>query len=112
MPAWYRKRRNRAYPLDGLCHPLSQALFCLSPGQFSAWYVEFEDGDGHVFLRDASGEVLDLVSYPDLLLCDEDYDAAERLHWRPRSPTQRTRTLLARAGLAIPPQAPRVKGKA
>ena len=46
------------------------------------------------------------------LLCDdEDYDAAERLHWRPRLPTQRTRTLLARAGLAIPTPAPRLQGK-
>ena len=88
------------YPLDGLCHPLSQALFCLFPGQFSAWFVEFEDGDVHLFLRDADGQVVDLVSYP-ALLCDEDYDAGERVHWRPRSPTQRTRTLLARAGLTV-----------
>jgi hypothetical protein len=81
------------------------------PGQFTAWYVEFEDGEGHVFLRDTEGTVVDLVSYPDEP-GDEDYDAAERLHWRPRTPTQRTRTLLARAGLTIPTQAPRVKGKA
>jgi hypothetical protein len=90
------------YPLEGLCHPLSQALFCLFPGAFAAWYVEGEEGDGHVFLRDAAGEVVDLISHPDVLLDDEDYDAAERLHWRPRLPTQRTRVLLARAGLTFP----------
>jgi hypothetical protein len=31
------------YPLEGLCHPLSQALFCLFPGAFAAWYVEGEE---------------------------------------------------------------------
>ena len=61
----YRDSDTRTFPLDGLCHPLSQALFCLFPGAFTAWYVEFEDGDGHVFLRDAEGTVVDLVSYPD-----------------------------------------------
>ena len=111
-PARYRAMDRSAYPLDGLCHPLSQALFCMFPGEFTAWYVEFEDGDGHVFLRDGDGRVVDLVSHPGPLLCDdEDYDAAERLHWRPRLPTQRTRTLLARAGLAIPTPAPRLQGK-
>lgn len=59
-----------------------------------------------MFLRDAAGEVVDLISHPDVLLDDEDYDAAERLHWRPRLPTQRTRVLLARAGLTFP-SAPR-----
>jgi hypothetical protein len=98
------------YPLEGLCHPLSQALFCLHPGAFTAWYVEWEDGDSHVFLRDASGEVLDLVSYPDLLLCDEDYAAAVPVRWRPRLPTQRTRTLVARAGLTLPTPARTQKG--
>jgi len=62
----------------------------------------WDDGTNHVFLRDASGDVLDLVSYPGLLCDDEDYDAAEPVRWRPRLPTKRTRTLLARAGLATP----------
>ena len=81
------------------------------PGQFTAWYVEWEDGEGHVFLRDGAGQVVDLVSYPDLLCDDEDYDAAERLYWRPRVPTQRTRTLLARAGLTVQAPAPPRKGR-
>ena len=85
--------------------------FACSLGQFSAWYVAWEDGDGHVFLRDASGDVLDLVAYPDVL-GDEDYAAAVPVRWRPRLPTQRTRTLLARAGLVIPPSVPRVHRKA
>ena len=51
--------------------PLSQALFCLFPGQFTAWFVEFDDGGVHVFLRDEGGNVVDLVSYPDLLCDDE-----------------------------------------
>ena len=89
---------------------MSQALFCLFPGQFTAWYVESEDGLGHVFLRDAAGDVLDLVAYPDVL-GDEDYAAAVPIRWRPRSPTQRTRTLLARAGLAVPTPARTQKGR-
>ena len=111
-PTRYRAIDRSAYPLDGLCHCLSQALFCLFPGQFTAWYVEFEDGDIHAFLRDGDGQVLDLVSYPELLCDDEDYDAGERVYWRPRTPAQRTRTLLARAGLTGGVLAPRVKGKA
>ena len=103
MLARHRAMDRSEYPLEGLCHPLSQALFSMFPGQFTAWYVEFEDGEGHVFLRDGDGQVVDLVSYPNLLLDDEDYDAGERLYWRPRVPTQRTRTLLARAGLTVPP---------
>jgi hypothetical protein len=110
-PARYRAIDRSVYPLDGLCHPLAQALFCLFPGQFTAWYTEFEDGDIHAFLRDEGGQVVDLVSYPELLCDDEDYDAGERVHWRPRSPAKRTRTLLARAGLAIKTPAQRVKGK-
>ena len=106
----YRDSDKSEFPLEGLCHPLAQALFCLFPGQFTAWYVEWEDGLGHVFLRDASGDVLDLVAYPDVL-DDEDYAAAVPIRWRPRSPTQRPRTLLARAGLAIP-AAHRLKGQA
>jgi hypothetical protein len=99
----YRDSDKSEFPLDGLRHPLSQALFCLFPGQFSAWYVEWEDEDGgHVFLRDAAGSVVDLVSYPDLSCDDEDYAAAEPVCWRPRRPTQRTLTLLARAGFALP----------
>jgi hypothetical protein len=90
---------------------LSQALFCLFPGEFTAWYVEWEDGLGHVFLRDASGDVLDLVAYPDVL-GDEDYAAAVPIRWRPRSPTMRTRTLLARAGLTFPTPPRRVTGGA
>lgn len=49
-----------------------------------------------------------MVSYPDLLR-DEDYAAAVPVRWRPRLPTQRTRMLVARAGLAFPTP-PRRKG--
>ena len=97
----YRDSDRSEFPLDSLCHPLSQAVVCLFPGKFTAWYVEWKDGDGHVFLRDASGDVLDMVSYPDLL-GDEGYDAGVPVRWRPRLPTQRTCTLVARAGLTFP----------
>jgi hypothetical protein len=98
----FRDRADREYPLDGLCNPLSQALFCLYPRQFTAWVVEWDDDTSHVFLRDADGTVLDLVSYPELVCTDEDYDAGEPLRWQYSRPDKRTRTLLERAGLTLP----------
>jgi hypothetical protein len=101
LPA-HRDLDRSEYELEGLCHPLSQALFCLFPGTFTAWYIEWEDDeDGHVFLRDAFGDIVDVISYPELLCDDEDYDAAEPVRWRPNLPAKRTRTLLARAGFAL-----------
>jgi hypothetical protein len=98
----FRDRADRADPLDGLCNPLSQALFCLYPRQFTAWVVEWDDDTSHVFLRDRDGAVLDLVSYPELLCEDEDYDAGEPVRWQYSRPDTRTRALLARAGLTLP----------
>lgn len=72
----HRDLDRSEYPLEGLCHPLSQALSC--------------------------GDIVDLISHPHLLLDDEDYDAAEPIRWRPSLPAKRTRTLLARAGLTLP----------
>ena len=97
----YRDSDKREFPLDGLCHPLSQALFCLFPGAVYGVVRGVRGWRWPRVLARCRGQVVDLVAYPDVL-GDEDYDAAERLHWRPRRPTQRTRTLLARAGLAIP----------
>jgi hypothetical protein len=95
------------YPLEGLCHPLSQALFGLFPGCFTAWVIAWDDGESHVFLRDGDGDVFDLVSYPELLCEDDDYDAGEPVRWQYSRPARRTRTLLARAGLSIPTTARR-----
>ena len=102
MAPAYREMADREYPLDGLCHPLSQALFCLFPGQFTAWVIEWDDDTSHLFLRDAAGSVLDLVSYPELVCTDDDYDAGEPVRWQYSRPARRTRTLLERAELTLP----------
>jgi hypothetical protein len=85
-----------------LCNALAQALYCLYPRQFTAWLILWDDDTSHVFLRDAAGTVLDLVSYPELMCTDEEYDAGEPMRWQYTRPARCARTLIARAGLELP----------
>ena len=109
----YADTDQTEHPLDGLCYPLSEALYYACPGQFTPWRITWEDRSTHWFLRDKEGVVFDLVSYPGPLCDPEDYAAGQprgflsspRMSWR-------CRVLLERAGLGIPPPAQRVKGKA
>lgn len=106
----YRDSDRSAFVLNGLCYTLAEALYYVCPGQFTPWRIRWEDGGSHWFLKAQDGAIVDLVSYPELLCPSDDYGAAQRVGFLSSARmSQRCRVLLERAGLKVPPPAPRVR---
>jgi hypothetical protein len=104
-----RDTDRRAYPLNGLCYFLAEALYRLDPERFTSWCIFWEDGGTHWFLKDKDGAIIDMVShgYTVPLCTAEEYTWGQRMPFRSHGRiSRRTRALLEHAGLTLPTPAP------
>jgi hypothetical protein len=106
----YADTDRREHLLNGLCYPLSEALYYACPGQFTPWRILWEAQGSHWFLKAQDGAIVDLVAYPELLCHPDAYAAGQRVGFlsSPRM-SWRCRVLLERAGLKVPTSVPREK---
>lgn len=103
----YRNLDRSEVELNGLCYVLSECLYHLFPGAFTPCRISWDDGTTHWFLRYGDGSILDAVGPGGKAWCtEEEYGRARRAAFLTKSPSKRARTLLERAGLALPDAVP------
>jgi hypothetical protein len=100
-----RDTDRSAYPLNGLCYFLAEALYRLDPERFTSWRISWEDGGTHWLLKDHDGAIIDMVShgYPEPLCTAEEYTWGQPMPFRSHGHISwRARALIERAGLTFP----------
>lgn len=99
----YRDLDRSEIELNGLCYVLAECVYHLFPGEFKSYYIKWDDGMTHWFLRYRDGTILDPIG-PDGKECctPEEYATARRAAFLTKAPSKRARILLERAGLALP----------
>ncbi|MEW6356829.1 MAG: hypothetical protein AB1696_10905 [Planctomycetota bacterium] len=98
----YRHLDRSEIELNGLCYVLAECVYHLFPGEFKSYYIKWDDGMTHWFLRYADGTVLDPIGPDGKPFCtQEEYATARRAAFLTKAPSKRAQRLLERAGLAL-----------